>query len=77
MSIVQNQNIPTPERMWEFIDKVLGPIGMTPDKASLDKGEIFGLYLELIKLDNSFLDSIHAHVLKNQLAYLLLENLTN
>lgn len=77
MSIVEKQNTPTLGEMWQFIDKVLHPIGMTPDKASLDNGQVFKLYFQLIKLYDLFIDSIQVHVLRNELAYSLLENLVN
>ena len=77
MSITQNQKIPTLEEMRQIIDRTLYPIGMAPDKASLDNGQVFRLYLKLIKLDNSFRDSVQVHILRNELAYALLENLVN
>jgi hypothetical protein len=63
--------------MWKFIDGVLGPIGMTPDKASIDNGQVFKLYLKLVQLDNSFRDSVQIHILRNELASSHLENLVN
>lgn len=77
MPITQNQKIPTLEEMQQIIDRTLYPIGMAPDKASLDNGQVFRLYLKLIKLDNSFRDSVQIHILRNELAYTLLENLVN
>jgi hypothetical protein len=63
--------------MWQYIDKILDPIGMAPDKASLDNGQVFRLYLKLGKIDNSFRDSIQVHILRNQLACARLESLVN
>ncbi|MDE1842492.1 MAG: hypothetical protein KGH95_02455 [Thaumarchaeota archaeon] len=76
MSSLQN-NTPTLVQMWQYIDKILDPIGMAPDKASLDNGQVFRLYLKLIKIDNSFRDSIQVHILRNQLACAHLESLVN
>ena len=77
MSIIENQNIPSLLEMWEFIGKNLNPVGMTPDKASLDHMQIFRLYVELRNLDKTFRDSIQVHVLRNELAYSLLSTLIN
>ncbi len=77
MSIIENQNISSLLEMWEFIDKNLDPIGMTPDKASLDHMQTFRLYVELRNLDKTFRDSIQVHVLRNELAYSLLSTLVN
>ncbi|MDH2906747.1 MAG: hypothetical protein PXX83_01475 [Candidatus Nitrosotalea sp.] len=77
MSIIENQNIPSLLEMWEFIGKNLNPVGMTPDKASLDHMQIFRLYVELRNLDKTFRDSIQVHVLRNELAYSLLSTLVN
>ena len=77
MSKIENQNIPSLLEMWKFIDKNLNPIGMTPDKASLDHMQIFRLYVELQNLDKTFRDSIQVHVLRNELAYSLLSTLVN
>ncbi|HVZ62803.1 MAG TPA: hypothetical protein VG896_03945 [Candidatus Nitrosotalea sp.] len=76
MSVI-NQDIPSLEEMWQFIGKNLDPIGMMPDKASLDKMQTFRLYLKLRNLDSAFRDTIQAHVLKNELAYSILETLVN
>ncbi len=76
MSSLQN-NAPTLVQMWQYIDKILDPIGMAPDKASLDNGQVFRLYLKLGKLDNSFRDSIQVYMLRNQLACTRLESLVN
>ncbi|MHB8601625.1 MAG: hypothetical protein ACYC6W_08135 [Nitrosotalea sp.] len=77
MSVIENQNILSLVQMWQFIGKNLNPIGMTPDKASLDDMQTFRLYLKLRKLDNTFRDTIQIQVLKNELAYSLLETLVN
>lgn len=77
MSSLQNHNTLTLVQMWQFIGNVLDPIGMTPDKASLDNSQVFKLYLKLVKLDNSFRDSIQVRILRNELASSRLENLVN
>ena len=76
MSVI-NQDIPSLEEMWQFIGKNLDPIGMMPDKASLDKMQTFRLYLKLRNLDSTFRDTIQAHVLKNEMARSILETLVN
>ncbi len=77
MSVIENQNTPSLSEMWKFIDRHLNPIGMMPDKASLDYMQIFRLYLELRSLDKTFRDSIQVHTLRNELAYSLLCTLVN
>ncbi|CUR52467.1 protein of unknown function [Nitrosotalea devaniterrae] len=77
MSVIENQNTPSLGEMWQFINKNLSPIGMMPDKASLDYSQTFWLYRELRKLDNTFRDVVQVHVLKNELSYSLLETLVN
>lgn len=77
MSIVQNQKTPQFSEMWQFIDSILGPIGMTPDKALLDNGQVFKLYIELMNSDNSLRESIHMHALQNQVARCILEKMVN
>ena len=76
MSVI-NQDTSSLEEMWQFIGKNLGPIGMTPDKASLDHMQIFRLYIKLRNLDRTFRDTIQVHALKNELAYSTLETLVN
>jgi hypothetical protein len=76
MSVI-NHDIPSLEEMWQFIGKNLDPIGMTPDKASLDQMQTFRLYLQLRNLDSTFRDTIQAHVLKNEMARSILETLVN
>ena len=76
MSVI-NQDTPSLEEMWQFIGKNLDPIGMTPDKASLDNMQTFRLYLKLRNLDSTFRDTIQVHVLKNETAYSILETLVN
>ena len=76
MSVI-NQDTSSLEEMWQFIGKNLDPIGMMPDKASLDHMQTFRLYLKLRNLDNTFRDTIQVHVLKNELAYSMLETLVN
>ena len=77
MSVIENQNIPSFGEMWQFITKNLEPIGMMPDKASLDYMQIFRLYIKLRDLDNTFRETIQIQVLRNELAYTLLEALVN
>ncbi len=77
MSVIENQNTPSLLEMWKFIYKNLNPIGMMPDKASLDHVQIFRLYVELQNLDKTFRDSIQIQVLRNELAYSLLSTLVN
>jgi hypothetical protein len=76
MSVI-NQNTPSLEEMWQYIGRNLDPIGMMPDKASLDHMQTFRLYLKLRNLDGTFRDAIQVHVLKNELAYSMLEILVN
>ena len=76
MSVI-NQDTLAFEEMWQFIGKNLDPIGMTPDKASLDQMQTFRLYIKLRNLDCSFRDTIQVHVLKNELAYSIVETLVN
>lgn len=77
MTRLENQNTPTFVQMWKCIDAILGPIGMSPDKASLDNIQVFRLYSKLMRIDKSFRDTIQAHILRNELAYSRLENLLN
>lgn len=77
MSVIENQNISSFGEMWQFIRKNLEPIGMMPDKASLDYMQTFRLYLKLRNLDNTFRETIQIQVLRNELSYALLEALVN
>jgi hypothetical protein len=77
MPSLQNHNTPTLAQMWQFIDSVLDLIGMTLGKASIYNGQVFRLYLKLVKLDNSFMDSIQVHILRNKQSSSRLENLVN
>ena len=76
MSVI-NQDTPSLEEMWQYIGRNLDPIGRMPDKASLDHMQTFRLYLKLRNLDGTFRDAIQVHVLKNELAYSILEILVN
>jgi hypothetical protein len=77
MYTIEDHNTPQFGEMWQFIGKILNPIGMMPDKASLDHKQTLRLYFELKKTDNTFRDLIQIHILKNELAYSLLGNLVN
>ena len=77
MSVIETHSTPSPAEMWHFIDRNLNPIGMMPDKASLDYMQTCRLYLGLRKLDNTFRETVQIQVLKNELAYSLLETLVN
>lgn len=77
MSVIETPSNPSLVEMWQFIDRNLNPIGMMPDKASLDHMQTFRLYLKLRNLDGTFRDAIQVHVLKNELAYSMLEILVN
>jgi hypothetical protein len=76
MSVI-NQDTLSLEEMWQFIGKNLDSMGITPDKASLDHMQTFRLYLKLRNLDSTFRDTIQVHVLRNELAYSILETLVN
>jgi len=65
------------EEMWKSIRKMLLPIGLIPDKASLDNRQIFKLYLELENSSNEFRDLIQISIMKKELAHLFLQNLVN
>lgn len=77
MSVIETHTTPSLVEMWQFIDRNLNPIGMMQDKASLDYMQTCRLYLGLKKLDNTFRDIIQIQMLKNELAYSLLETLVN
>ena len=77
MSTIETHSTPSPVEMWQFINRNLNPIGMMPDKASLDYMQTCRLYLGLRKLDNTFRETVQIQVLKNELAYSLLETLVN
>lgn len=65
------------EEMCNSIGKILNPIGMMPDKASLDYGQILKLYLELKKIDGMFRDLMQISRLQKELASSLFQNLVN
>lgn len=77
MSIVHNPDTSKIAEMWKHIDSILGPIGMTPDRASLDNWQVFSLYLELLDADNSLREVIQRHILQNQVARCILEKMVN
>ena len=77
MSVIETHNTPSLVEMWLFIGSNLNPIGMMPDKASLDYMQICRLYSGLRKLDDTFRDMVQVQMLKNELAYSLLETLVN
>ncbi len=77
MSVTKTHDTPSLVEMWQFIDRNLNPIGMMPDRASLDYMQTCRLYLKLRKLDSRFRDMIQIQTLKNELAYSLLETLVN
>ena len=77
MSVIEIPSNPSLVEMWQFIDKNLNPIGMMPDKASLDHMQTCRLYLRLRKQDSKFRDTVQAQILKNELARSLLDTLVN
>lgn len=77
MSVIETPSTPSLEEMWQFIDRNLNPIGMMPDKASLDDMQTSRLYRRLRKLDSKFRDTVQAQILRNELARSLLDTLVN
>ncbi|NHH98424.1 hypothetical protein DYY66_0140 [Candidatus Nitrosotalea sp. FS] len=77
MSVIEIPSNPSLVEMWQFIDRNLNPIGMMPDKASLDYMQTCRLYLRLRKQDSKFRDTVQAQILKNELARSLLDTLVN
>ncbi|MDE1767695.1 MAG: hypothetical protein KGI27_15700, partial [Thaumarchaeota archaeon] len=49
-----NKNILTLDDMWEFIDSILIPLGLMPEKANLTEEQVIKLYDELVAADMQF-----------------------
>lgn len=76
--ILQNHEALQFEEMWKFISKFLNPLGMMPDKASMDYEQLIKLNLELERKDDDvFRDFIQTSILKKEVATSYLRNLVN
>lgn len=65
------------EAMWKEIGKTLKPLGMMPDKASLDYKQILIIHSEISESGNTIKDLAQASILKKELVCSLLKNLVN
>ena len=65
------------ETVWKEIEKTLKPLGMMPDKASLDYNQILALHLTLEKSGNVLRDCAQVSILRKELSCIVLNNLVN
>ncbi|MDE1769006.1 MAG: hypothetical protein KGI28_00450 [Thaumarchaeota archaeon] len=65
------------EKMYKSASKFLDPLGIMPDKASLDYGQVLKLHLELQNTGNIFRDAIQKLILQKEVAKSLLQNMAN
>lgn len=58
---------PSLDEMWQFIDNIMRPNDLVPDKTSLDYQEIFAIYSKLMELDGMFKEFAQVRMLKKAL----------
>ena len=58
---------PSVTEMWKFIDEVMRPHKLVPDKTSLTDKQVFSIYSKLMKIDDLFKEIEQVKILKKTL----------
>ncbi len=65
--MTEEQRKPTLEDMWEYIGKILIPMGLMPDKAGMNYKQVQELYSDLAAADKTFKDLVQVAIFKKEL----------
>ena len=61
------KNMPPIEEMWQFIDKMMHPNELIPDKTSITHEQLFSIYSKMRDLDKIFKEIEQVKILKKNL----------
>ena len=64
---VNNNRTPTLENMWAFIDKIMHPNELVPDRSSLTYEQVFSIYTKMTEIDEMFKEIAQINILKKEL----------
>ncbi|HEX5457522.1 MAG TPA: hypothetical protein VFX64_03955 [Candidatus Nitrosotalea sp.] len=64
---VNNNHKPSLENMWEFIDKLMYPNELVPDRSSLTYEQVFTIYSKMTEIDEMFKEIAQINILKKEL----------
>lgn len=59
---------PSLDKMWKFIDEIMHPNELVPDKSSLTYEQVFSIYSKLYEIDRIFREIAQINMLKKELA---------
>jgi hypothetical protein len=59
---------PSLDEMWKFIDEIMRPNELVPDKSSLTYEQVFSIYSKLYEIDRIFREIAQINMLKKELA---------
>jgi len=59
---------PSLDEMWKFIDEIMRPNELVPDKSLLTYEQVFSIYSKLYEIDRIFREITQINILKKELA---------
>jgi len=59
---------PSLDEMWKFIDEIMRPNELVPDKSLLTYEQVFSIYSKLYEIDRIFKEITQINILKKELA---------
>jgi hypothetical protein len=58
---------PSLDEMWKFIDEIMRPNELVPDKSLLTYEQVFSIYSKLYEIDRIFREITQINILKKEL----------
>ncbi|MDC8451622.1 MAG: hypothetical protein LV477_01785 [Candidatus Nitrosotalea sp.] len=58
---------PSLDEMWQFIDNIMRPNELVPDKTILTYEQVFSVYSKLVEIDEMFKEIAQVAILKKEL----------
>ncbi|MDH2908089.1 MAG: hypothetical protein PXX83_08355 [Candidatus Nitrosotalea sp.] len=58
---------PSLDEMWQFIDNIMRPNELVPDKTILAYEQVFLVYSKLVEIDEMFKEIVQVAILKREL----------
>lgn len=65
--MTDENNKPTLNEMWQFIDSLIHTNQLVPDKSVLSYDEVFAIYSKLVEFDQVFREILQMNILKKEL----------
>lgn len=62
-----NNRTPSLEEMWKFIDKLMYPNELVPDRSTLTYEQVFSIYTKMAEIDEMFKEIAQINILKKEL----------